>query len=174
MTSAQAWAEFLALCAVPDDEFEANEERAAELVGISNERGEPEVVAWAMPLLADPAPWRRQGAAWVLGQHGYREGRPFGDQVLPALVQAARVEQDDLTREVLVAAIGHAEHRSASVLSDYRHIEVCERISLTTRVVHAPNLICPVVSPGVMGAISCGRLVTGGHNCTHDRSRAQR
>ena len=102
---------FLA-CALSDEDFERHGDRAAELVHLLNDRGEPEVVDWAIPLLTDPDEHRRQGAAWVLGQHGFQRGRPYGAQIMPALAAAARIERDELTREFLVTAMGHAEDPS--------------------------------------------------------------
>lgn len=79
---------------------------AAELVALLNKRGEPEVVDWALPLLAgDNTEWVSL-AAWVLRQHGYEQGRPFADLVNPALVARARSETGDGVRAALVTAMG--------------------------------------------------------------------
>jgi HEAT repeat protein len=104
--SEDAWQQLLALSDAPDGLDEAVAET---LVHLLHQRGEPIVVEWALPALADPSPGRRQAAAWVLGQLGYEQGRPFADQVMPALAAAARSEQDDDTRQGLVAALGHAD-----------------------------------------------------------------
>jgi len=104
--SENAWTQLLALSSASG---ELDEEAAEPLVHLLHQSGEAVDVEWALPVLADPIPARRQVAAWVLGQLGYEKGRPFGERVMPALADAARVERDDDTRQALVAAIGHAE-----------------------------------------------------------------
>ncbi|WP_159810398.1 HEAT repeat domain-containing protein [Cellulomonas citrea] len=106
MDSASAWTALLALGEHAGDE--TDDDAAADLVHLLAQRGEPVVLGWALAALADPDPWHRQASAWVLGELGYEDGRPFGDQVVPALVEAARVERDDETRQLLVSALGHA------------------------------------------------------------------
>ena len=132
---AALWAAFLALGDVPDDEFD--HERAAELVIRLNERGSPQIVDWAVPLLTDPDPWRRQAAAWALAQHGSREGRPFATQVLPHLAAAARVERDADVRALVVEAIGCSETQSAAPelmrYADDPAAEVRRRVAGTCR-----------------------------------------
>ncbi len=107
MDSEAAWLQLLALGDQPRDDFD--DDAAGSLVHLLQERGEPVVLDWALPALTDADPWHRQAAAWVLGQHGYEHGRPFGKRVTPALARAARHERDDETRQTLVAALGHAE-----------------------------------------------------------------
>ena len=107
MSSERAWTELLALGS--GRVVAVDDERAGELVHVLNRQGEPKVVSWALAALADPDPWHRKAAAWVLGEHGYEAGRPFGAQTLPALVQAARAERDGETRSFIVSAIGHAD-----------------------------------------------------------------
>jgi HEAT repeat protein len=104
--SKDAWQQLLALSDAPDGLDEAVAET---LVHLLHQRGEPVVLEWALPALDDPRPGRRQVAAWVLGQLGYEQGRPFADQVMPALAAAARSEQDNDTRHGLVAALGQAD-----------------------------------------------------------------
>jgi len=106
------WAEFLALGAVPDQEFD--HDRATELVTRLNEPGAPEVVEWALPLLSGVDPWHREAAAWVLMQHGFPEGRPFAALVLPHLVAAAGQEPDPDVRGLMVDAIGRSEMAAAA------------------------------------------------------------
>jgi HEAT repeat protein len=90
-----------------DDEFD--DAAAGRLVHLLQQRGESVALEWTLPALTDPDPWRRQAAAWVLGEFGYEQGRPFGDQVMPALVRAARSESDADARREMVTAIGHAD-----------------------------------------------------------------
>lgn len=104
---AALWAAFLALGEVPDDDFD--QDRADALVHHLNERGDAQVVDWALPLLTDPSPWHREAAAWVIRQHGFRLGRPFAARAMPGVVSAARVETDPGVRAELVAAIGWSE-----------------------------------------------------------------
>lgn len=106
MDSEDAWHQLLALSDVPGG---LDDGVAETLVHLLHQRGEPVVLEWALPALADHSPGRRQAAAWVLGQLGYEQGRPFADQVMPALAAAARSEQDNDTRQGLVAALGHAD-----------------------------------------------------------------
>lgn len=104
MDSESVWAALLAL-----GEDELDDDPAADLVHVLHQRGEPEVLGWGLAALTDPDPWHRRAAAWVLGELGYEEGRPFGDRVVPALAGAARAERDDETREFLVRALGRAD-----------------------------------------------------------------
>ena len=107
MDSRSAWTQLLALGDEPDDELD--DDTAGRLVHLLQERGEDVVLEWALPALTDPNPWHREAAAWVLGEFGYEQGRPFGDQVMPALVRAARSESDPDARREMVSAIGRAE-----------------------------------------------------------------
>ncbi|MDQ0375653.1 HEAT repeat domain-containing protein [Cellulomonas humilata] len=107
MDSRSAWTQLLALGDQPDDEFD--DDAAGRLVHLLQQRGESVVLEWTLPALTDPNPWRREAAAWVLGELGYEQGRPFGDQVMPALVRAARSESVADTRQEMVSAIGSAE-----------------------------------------------------------------
>lgn len=105
--SESAWTTLLAVGERAEDEVD--DDAAADLVHLLHQRGEPVVLGWALAALADPDPWHRRASAWVLGELGYERGRPFADQVVPALVEAARVEHDDETRQFLVSALGHAD-----------------------------------------------------------------
>ncbi len=95
MDSEDAWGQLLGLGDAPGDAFD--DEAAETLVYLLHQRGEPVVLEWALPVLSDEDPWRRQAAAWVLGELGYEHGRPFADRVMPALAQAARIERDDVS-----------------------------------------------------------------------------
>ena len=107
LDAAALWSEFLALGAVPDDDLD--QDRADELVARLNREGDPQVVEWALVLLADADPWYREAAAWVIRQHGFRSGRPFAARAMPGVVAAARVESDPGVRAELVTAVGWSE-----------------------------------------------------------------
>ncbi|MGY4645122.1 HEAT repeat domain-containing protein [Cellulomonas sp. URHB0016] len=107
MDSESAWLQLLALGDRPADELD--DDAAFTLVRLLQKRGEPVVLEWALPALTEEDPWSRQAAAWVLGELGYEHGRPFAEQVVPALSSAARHERDAETRRWLVSALGRAE-----------------------------------------------------------------
>lgn len=99
------WVQLLAL----GERLEDTEDEAAALVAqLQVDAAEP-VLERALSALSHDDPWHRQAAAWVLGQFGYRRGRPFGARVVPEVVRAARAEQDDDVRQDLVDALGKAE-----------------------------------------------------------------
>lgn len=104
LSTEEVWHQLLELGRAGGDDPTADE-----LIDALNKRGDPEVVDWALPLLADDDPNLVLLAARVLRQHGYEWGRPFGDRVNPALVARARVETDDQVRATLVSAIGSSE-----------------------------------------------------------------
>jgi len=85
------------------------EDEAASLVAQFQVEAEESVLELALSALSHDDPWHRQAAAWVLGQFGFPEGRPFGARVLPEVLRAARAERDDDVREDLVAALGDAQ-----------------------------------------------------------------
>jgi len=85
------------------------EDEAAALVAQLQVEAEESVLELALSALSHDEPWHRQAAAWVVGQFGYQEGRPFGPRVLPEVLRAARAERDDDVREDLVSALGKAE-----------------------------------------------------------------
>lgn len=101
-----AWRQLLQLWPVAEN---GNDETAASLVALINRRGEPEVVDWALPLLAGDDRELVSLAAWVLREHGFQQRRPFGDRVNPVLVDRARRQVDDSLRAVLVNALGFSE-----------------------------------------------------------------
>ncbi|MEX0428379.1 HEAT repeat domain-containing protein [Nocardioides sp. DS6] len=114
--SSDIWAELLQMARAFDDfdedldeDFDFDYDRAFDLSHILNDRGEPEVVDWALPKLTSASPGDRWVAATVLGQHGFQRGRPYGDRVAPALAGAARIEEDDDVRFALIHALGLAE-----------------------------------------------------------------
>jgi hypothetical protein len=99
------------LLALGSDDLDADfdDDRASELVHLLNQSGGQDVVSWALAALESPSPWHRQAAAWVLAEHGYNDGRPFGAQVVPAVTAAAYREVDGPARCALVRAIGFSE-----------------------------------------------------------------
>lgn len=101
------WTRLLTLRAAVDDPDVDDE--AAVLVAQLQAEADESVLASALAALSADEPWHRQAAAWVAGQFGYPQGRPFGSRVAPELLRAARAEQDDEVRSDLVAALGHAE-----------------------------------------------------------------
>lgn len=101
--TAALWQELLVCAAAEDD---ASQQRATAIVSALNRQGSPEVVDWALPLLSDEQGWKRDLAAWVLGQHGFPQGWPFG---APAVAAAARRELDGDVRAAMVVSLGHAE-----------------------------------------------------------------
>jgi HEAT repeat protein len=96
------WLELLRL----DD---AQDPRIDALILALQSEGDPQVVGHALALLGDRSPRRRALAADVLSQFGFRQGRPFGDRIAPALAEAARRETDPTVRVELVGALGCAE-----------------------------------------------------------------
>ncbi|MBO0922015.1 HEAT repeat domain-containing protein [Cellulomonas sp. zg-ZUI222] len=101
------WVRLLALGQGPEDA--ALDDEAASLVQQLQVEAEVSVLELALSALSHDDPWHRRAAAWVLGQFGCPEGRPFGARVLPELLRAARAEGDDDVREDLVDALGKAE-----------------------------------------------------------------
>lgn len=101
------WVRLLALGRGPED-ADVDDEAASLVQQLQVETAES-VLERALSALSHDDPWHRQAAAWVLGQLGYPQGRPFGARVLPELLRAARGERDDDVREDLVDALGKAE-----------------------------------------------------------------
>lgn len=123
-SSADAWRQLLQLWPVGDDD---GDESATSLVSLLNRRGEQQVVDWALPLLAGDDPELVSLAAWVMQQHGFEKGRPFGDQVNPVVVAQARREVDDSVRAYLVNALGFSERPElAAELARYAHDQSAE------------------------------------------------
>jgi len=85
------------------------EEEAGTLVAQLQVEAKGPVLEVALSALSHDNTWHRRAAAWVLGQFGYPEGRPFGARVLPEVLRAARAERDDDVRQDLVSALGNAD-----------------------------------------------------------------
>ena len=146
-----AWQALLSLGSDdPDADFD--DDRAAELVHSLNDEGDPQVVEWALAELNDPSPWHRQAAGWVLAQHGYKLGRPFNVQVLPAVTAAAYREVDVAARCSLVRAIGYSE--DPAVESDLLHFATDPEPSIREVVSQClPSLLTEQPSEKVVAAL---------------------
>ncbi len=146
-----AWQALLSLGSDdPDAGFD--DDRAAEMVHSLNDEGDPRVVEWALAELNDPSPWHRQAAGWVLAQHGFKLGRPFNEQVLPAVTAAAYREVDVAARCSLVRAIGYSE--DPAVESDLLHFATDPEPSIREVVAQClPSVLTEQPSEKVVAAL---------------------
>lgn len=100
VSDAELIAQALALTGVDDD---ARWDRVCELHG----RGGQQIFIAARDLCASPVPRDRRLGADILGQLGYRLGRPFLEESLPILMGLCERDTDIEALDAALAAIGH-------------------------------------------------------------------